>query len=110
MANQTVTFNDAQQVVVTSQPVDSSGSNAVNFNPATWVSDTPTVCAVKDISADGLTATIYAVSAGTANITVTGEQGNFMPSYSSTFAVTVTASVPVAFVFTFGTPVPLTAN
>ena len=102
---QNLPINTSQKVVVTAIPVDSVGETAINFNPATWVTDKPTVATITDISADGLTATVVAQGVGTAVITVTGQQGNFQPSYSTSFTVNVVAGVPVAFNFNFATPV-----
>ena len=101
---QTLTLADTQSAVVTAQPEDANGNPATNFNTATWAVTDGTVCSVGSISSDGLTATITAEKSGTTTVTVTGQQGNFQPTYSSSFTVMVTAGVPTQFVFSFGTP------
>ena len=101
---QTLTLTDAQQVIVTAQPEDSTGNPATNFNPATWTVANPAICNVTALSASGLTGTVVGATVGSTTITVTGSTGNFGTAYSSTFSVTVTPGVPTQFVFTFGTP------
>jgi hypothetical protein len=98
-------LNTSQKVVVTATPVDTVGATATNFNQAVWTTDKASVATITDISADGLTATVVAQGVGSAMITVTGQQGNFQPNYSSSFTVDVVAGVPVAFTFSFATPV-----
>lgn len=103
---QSVTFIDNQQVVVTAAAQDAAGDPSANFNPAVWTVTDPAVVTVTNVSADGLTATLVAVAAGTTTVTVTGHQGNGLPAFSSTFTVVITPNVPTQFLFTFATPTP----
>ena len=102
---QSITIQDIEKVTVTALPLDDANGTATNFNPATWVVTDPTVATVTNISPDGLTADIVSAGIGTTIVTVTGQQGNFMPQYNTAFTVTVTAALPTHFSFTFGTPV-----
>jgi uncharacterized protein YjdB len=104
MPMQTLTLADNQEVIVTAAAEDAAGNPASNFNPALWASSANAIASIANISENGLTATIVAGQVGTATITVTGQQGNGLPQFTTQFSVTVTAGVPTQFVFTFGTP------
>jgi hypothetical protein len=102
---QSITIQDIQKVTVTALPQDDANGTATNFNAATWVVTDTDVATVSNVSSDGLTADIVSAGIGSTTVTVTGQQGNFMPQYSTAFTVTVTAALPTHFAFTFGTPV-----
>ena len=102
---QSITIQDIQKVTVTAAPLDDANGNATNFNPATWTVENPAVATIANVSADGLTADVVSAGLGTTTVTVTGQQGNFMPTYTTSFTVVVTAALPTHFQFDFGAPV-----
>lgn len=103
---QSVSLTDVQTLVVMAQPEDVSGNPAANFNPATWAVADNTVATVTGVSADGLSATLNGKKVGSTTVTVTGQQGNFLPTYTTSFSVTVNPDLPTKFNFVFGTPTP----
>lgn len=103
---QTTTLLDIEKKRVTAHPLDDAEGAAQNFNAGLWSSDHPEICAVGNLSTDGLSADIVGMAPGTANVTVTGQQGNFQPQYSTVFQVTVQAAPPTHFAFDFADPQP----
>lgn len=90
------TLNPGFQVIATVAFVIASTS------PPAWATDNPSVTVVP--AADGLTATITYVSAGTANITATASDGTVATAQVTTTPGTVTNSGAI----TFGTPTAVT--
>jgi hypothetical protein len=101
---QTLTLSDNQEVIVTAAAEDAAGNPASNFNPALWASASNAIASIANISANGLTATVVAGQVGTTTVTVTGQQGNGLPQFTTQFQVVVTPGLPTQFVFSFGTP------
>lgn len=98
-----VTLNVGQTVLDTISESNAAGPVAVVPASLTYVIDNTSVATVQD-NGDG-TATITAVSAGTANITVT----DTVFSLTSTEVITVnavTSEAPTTLTQTFGTPTP----
>lgn len=101
-------LNTQKLVGVTLNPKDANGNIVANFNQPQVTVDQSANVSVGNIaqSADGKTITFDLIgknptvdAGGVANsavITVTGQQGNFQPHYSSTFtlAVTLDPSLP----------------
>lgn len=101
---QSVSLKDTQKVRVTAQPEDAKGAQSTNFNDASWVSEDPTIASIANVAEDGLSADVVGQKPGTTIITVTGQQGNFLPTYQSQFTAAISADLATQFDFAFATP------
>ena len=103
---QSTTFQSNQIELAVYQPEDANGNagQLQQGNVPTSTSDTPAVCTVA-VDATGLNATLTAVSAGSANITISGVNA-LGTTISTVFQVVITPTVDpaVGFNITFQTP------
>ena len=103
----TLVLTDTQKADLSISPVDSKGNPAKLDGVPTWASSDATIVTVSGISADGLSATVYATGpAGTATVAVSGDAdlGAGVTTITGTLDVSVTGGAATAIAITAGTP------
>lgn len=98
-------MTDSQQVAVSIQPVDKKGNPALLDGVPVWASSDETVVTV--VADDtGLSATVFGVTIGTANVVVTGDAdlGSGVTPITGTLEFNITAGQAVSITITAGTP------
>lgn len=103
MANPTTSLAAGQSEVVTATPEDNNGNTALLAagNVPAWQSSDTTISTVTP-AADGLSAKLTAVKAGSCSVAVNGISSFASSNVSGSFDVTVTENPATTFGFNFG--------